>query len=256
MTLALTGVDLLPGEELLCRLEVADNDAYSGSKTTSSESFVVRYPGIEEIVSGEAFEAPLESLEELGEREERLARRMEELAREHRGEERVGAEERRQFRQLAEEQTGVVARAEEVVRRLEDTLNALYEEDLITPESFAKLSEVQGLFIIPSFRSSDYVSMLVELVPELTQADTTPLCNPELPALSRVVIYDPADPDNTRRPHPGFSTWPEVMEAAASLHRNTASAPISSMATKCLVGCAASSTSRLTSSSVMPRVFA
>jgi fatty-acyl-CoA synthase len=78
-------------------------------------------------------------------------------------------------------------------------------------------SEVQGLFIIPAFRSSDYVSMLVELVPELTQATTTPLGNPELPALSRVVIYDPADPDNTRRPHPGFSTWQEVMEAAASV---------------------------------------
>ncbi|MCK4593567.1 hypothetical protein KAU45_03630 [bacterium] len=141
----LVGVDLLPGEELLCHLEVTDNDAYSGPKTTSSASFVVRYPGIEEIVTGEAFAGPLETLEELGEREERLARRMEELAREHRGEERVGPEEWRQFRQLAEEQSEVVARAEEVVRRLEDTLNALYEESLITPESFAKLSEVQRL---------------------------------------------------------------------------------------------------------------
>lgn len=28
-------------------------------------------------------------------------------------------------------------------------------------------SEVQGLFVIPSFRTSDYVSMLVELIPEL-----------------------------------------------------------------------------------------
>ena len=34
-----------------------------------------------------------------------------------------------------------------------------------------KRSEVQGLFLIPSFRSSDYVAMLVELIPELrTQA--------------------------------------------------------------------------------------
>jgi hypothetical protein len=141
----LTGVDLLPGEELLCRLEVTDNDTYAGPKRASSASFVVRYPGIEEIVAGEAFEVPLESLEELGEREEFLARRVEELAREHRGEEQVGPEERRRFRGLVEEQAGVVARAEEVVRRLEDTLAALYEENLITPESFAKLSEVQGL---------------------------------------------------------------------------------------------------------------
>ncbi len=141
----LTGVDLLPGEELLCRLEVTDNDAFAGPKTVPSASFVVRYPGIEEIVEGETFAGPMDSLEELGEREERLAQRMEELAREHRGDEEVGPEEERQLRRLADEQEQAVARAEEVVRRLEDTLNALYEENLITPESFAKLSEVQGL---------------------------------------------------------------------------------------------------------------
>ncbi|HUT97801.1 MAG TPA: hypothetical protein VM054_01840 [bacterium] len=141
----LTGVDLLPGEELLCRLEVTDNDAFAGPKTVPSAGFVVRYPGIEEIVEGETFAGPLDSLEELGEREERLAQRMEELAREHRGEERVGSEEQRQLRRLMDEQAEAVARAEEVVRRLEDTLNTLYEKNLITPESFAKLSEVQGL---------------------------------------------------------------------------------------------------------------
>ncbi|MCX7020733.1 MAG: hypothetical protein NTW26_00395, partial [bacterium] len=141
----LAGVDLLPGEELLCRLEVTDNDAFAGPKTTSSVGFVVRYPGIEEIVEGETFAGPMDSLEELGEREERLAQRMEELAREHRGEEQVGSEEQRQLRRLADEQEQAVTRAEEIVHRLEDTLNTLYDENLITPESFAKLSEVQGL---------------------------------------------------------------------------------------------------------------
>ena len=34
-------------------------------------------------------------------------------------------------------------------------------------------SEVQGLFVIPAFRSSDYVAMLVELLPELHEADAT-----------------------------------------------------------------------------------
>jgi fatty-acyl-CoA synthase len=78
-------------------------------------------------------------------------------------------------------------------------------------------SEVQGLFIIPAFRSSDYVNMLVESVPELTRPAVARLANPQLPALSRVVIYDPLDPDHTRRPHPGFLTWPEVMAAAAQV---------------------------------------
>ncbi|HDR06113.1 MAG TPA: DUF4175 family protein, partial [Candidatus Coatesbacteria bacterium] len=60
---SLAGVDLLPGEELLCRLEVTDNDAFSGPKTVFSDAFVVRYPGIEEIIAGESFAGPQEALE-------------------------------------------------------------------------------------------------------------------------------------------------------------------------------------------------
>jgi fatty-acyl-CoA synthase len=82
-------------------------------------------------------------------------------------------------------------------------------------------AEVQGLFIIPAFRSSDYVAMLLERVPELAQAAAMPLANPDLPSLSRVVIYDPADPEHTRRPRPGFLTWQEVLAAAESVDRET-----------------------------------
>jgi fatty-acyl-CoA synthase len=82
-------------------------------------------------------------------------------------------------------------------------------------------SEVQGLFTIPAFRSSDYVDMLVELLPELTQGAPDELDNKELPLLRRVVIYDPADPDNTGRPQPGFMTWPEVLAAGAQVAAET-----------------------------------
>ncbi len=34
-----------------------------------------------------------------------------------------------------------------------------------------------------------------------------------LPAMRRVVIYDPASPADTRRPQPGFMTWAEVLAA-------------------------------------------
>jgi fatty-acyl-CoA synthase len=75
-----------------------------------------------------------------------------------------------------------------------------------------KRSEVQGLFLIPSFRSSDYVAMLCELLPEL-KSDDTELHSAGLPLLRRVVLYDPAQPEQTARPHPGFSLWQEVLQA-------------------------------------------
>ena len=75
-------------------------------------------------------------------------------------------------------------------------------------------SEVQGIFTIPSFRSSDYVAMLVELLPELKRAGSSQIGNAELPHLRRVVIYDPAQPLDMTRPYPGFTTWQDVMHAA------------------------------------------
>jgi fatty-acyl-CoA synthase len=79
-------------------------------------------------------------------------------------------------------------------------------------------SEVQGIFTIPTFRSSDYVAMLVELIPELMQShDNSVLDNSEFPFLRKVVIYDPIDAEHTQRPHKGFMVWPEVIAAAGSI---------------------------------------
>ena len=78
-------------------------------------------------------------------------------------------------------------------------------------------SEVNGLFMIPGFRSSDYVAMLIELLPELEDSAADEIGNSDLPALRRVVIYDPAAPEQTRRPHPGFTTWAEVLAAGEAI---------------------------------------
>jgi fatty-acyl-CoA synthase len=80
-------------------------------------------------------------------------------------------------------------------------------------------SEVQGLFTIPRFRGSDYVAMLVELIPALRTAAPSELDSDEFPALRRVILYDPIHPDKTPRPHAGFVTWPEVLSGADSVSK-------------------------------------
>ncbi len=80
-------------------------------------------------------------------------------------------------------------------------------------------SEVNGLFLIPGFRHSDYIAILTELIPRLKDEATLPK-DGDFPALRRVVVYDPAAPTETRRPHPGFTTWPELQAAAATVSSN------------------------------------
>ena len=78
-------------------------------------------------------------------------------------------------------------------------------------------SEVQGLFVIPRFRSSDYLQMLLELIPDLERTESDRLACQEFPLLRRVVVYDPTDPAHSVAPHPGFTTWQAVLAAGGSV---------------------------------------
>jgi fatty-acyl-CoA synthase len=83
-------------------------------------------------------------------------------------------------------------------------------------------SELQGLVVIPAFRSSDYVAMLMELLPELQNAGAArELTSRDFPQLRRIVVYDPAAPGKTRRPQPGFLTWAELLAAGTAVSGET-----------------------------------
>ncbi|MET0102647.1 MAG: AMP-binding protein [Sedimenticola sp.] len=82
-----------------------------------------------------------------------------------------------------------------------------------------KRSEVQGLFLIPAFRSSDYVGMVLKLLPSLGEAGGE-LQSEEYPCLRRVVVFDPGSPAKTPRPAPGFLVWRDVIEAGEGVSRD------------------------------------
>ncbi len=80
-------------------------------------------------------------------------------------------------------------------------------------------SEVQGLFVIPRFRSSDYVQMLLELMPELGRVEADRFASQDFPLLRRVVVYDPGAPAHSAAPQPGFTTWQAALAAGEGVPR-------------------------------------
>jgi fatty-acyl-CoA synthase len=74
-------------------------------------------------------------------------------------------------------------------------------------------SKIQGIFTIPSFRTSDYVGMLRDLIPELEKETEGDLVATAFPFLRRVVVYDADVPLQTERPAPGFMVWQDVIAA-------------------------------------------
>jgi len=78
-----------------------------------------------------------------------------------------------------------------------------------------RLAEVNALFLIPSFRSSAYVDMLLELVPEArdgVDAGSDARLRAHLfPHFRHAVVWDPADPGRTERWAPALPTWGEFL---------------------------------------------
>jgi fatty-acyl-CoA synthase len=78
-------------------------------------------------------------------------------------------------------------------------------------------SAVQGLVMIPRFRSSDYIAMLLELLPELATISPDDLHSDKLPSLRRVVLYDPTAPLQTARRYPGILSWQALLAAGEAI---------------------------------------
>ncbi|AJR05816.1 acyl-CoA synthetase [Photobacterium gaetbulicola Gung47] len=72
-------------------------------------------------------------------------------------------------------------------------------------------SEVQGLFVIPSFRGSNYISMLMVLLPELNRHSLY-LSSKAFPHLHSVVVFDPESSEKTSRPANGFRVWLDILD--------------------------------------------
>ena len=78
-------------------------------------------------------------------------------------------------------------------------------------------SEVEGLFVIPKFRSSNYIDMLVSLMPELKHPTDGKLQLKDFPALRHIVVYEPSNPMQTVYDYSGMMTWQQVMSQATTV---------------------------------------
>ena len=80
-----------------------------------------------------------------------------------------------------------------------------------------RLARVETLFLIPQFRSSNYVQMLLSLAPDADRQLPDMFHAEELPDLASVVLWDPERPMETERPARGFFTWQEVLRLGESV---------------------------------------
>lgn len=78
-------------------------------------------------------------------------------------------------------------------------------------------SQVQCLVVMPKFKSSHYLDMLLEILPELKHFQAKNLKTEKLPDLCRIIVYDPVKPDQTIVPFSSFTVWQALISAAAQI---------------------------------------
>ena len=77
-----------------------------------------------------------------------------------------------------------------------------------------KQSQVQCLVMIPEFKNSHYIDMVLELLPELKQLHMQQIKTDALPDLRRIIVYDSADPSQTAVPYACFTVWQKLISVA------------------------------------------
>ena len=93
------------------------------------------------------------------------------------------------------------------------TVNPAYRTHEL--EYVLKQSDASAIILIGNFRSSDYVGMLNEVVPELVTSAPGQLRSDKLPHLRNVIFippYAPASEDISRECPPGMWPWDDVRE--------------------------------------------
>jgi fatty-acyl-CoA synthase len=70
------------------------------------------------------------------------------------------------------------------------------------------------VFLIPRFRSSDYVAMLTQLIPELAKKKTDSVESKQFPHLRRLVLFDPDKTASATAAVDGFLPWEEFLARA------------------------------------------
>jgi hypothetical protein len=141
-------LDVIPGDAINYYVTVADNDALTGPKYARTETYVARVPTLYDFYQDieDDQDADMEDLEEIAEEAEMLKEDFEEIMEDIRRTDDVGWEEQQAIKQNLGQQDELRERLEEFEQSLDETLDRMGENPLVSFEVIEKLEEIRRLF--------------------------------------------------------------------------------------------------------------
>jgi hypothetical protein len=173
----LAPLQLLPGEVVTYFLEVFDNDAVSGPKSTRTPLMTVRFPTLAELYTDmeEQHGEDVVKLEEILEEAEMLRTELETVSRELKQERRVSWEQKKQMEGLWTTYDRMAQNMDEVNRALEESARRLESYDPSNWELAEKILEVRQL--LDELQDPELKSAIERLQEALAELDISEMEN-------------------------------------------------------------------------------
>jgi hypothetical protein len=139
---------LIPSDIVRYRADIYDNDNFSGPKKSSSQTYSVRLPSLDEIV-GEIEKKQNENivdLEQVYKTEKDLQKKLEELSREMLKEKEIDWTKKKEMEEALNKQQELAEKLKDLSERIEKATTQLEENKLLTLDMMEKMTELRKLF--------------------------------------------------------------------------------------------------------------
>jgi len=139
---------LLPLDQIGYFFEVFDNDRISGPKIGRSDTYIARFPSMLEIFEDvtRMQDDQIHSLESMAEKVEALDKKLKDISNDIKANREIPWEKRREIKETVEKQHQIEQQVDALENDIDNMLEKLQKNDLVSMETLEKYQELHNLF--------------------------------------------------------------------------------------------------------------
>ena len=135
-------------DEIKYFVSLTDNDQINGPKTSRSSEYFIRFPSLEQIFDefAEKQSEAENDLEKVARESAELQEKLEEISRELKRENQIDWERKKQIESTLDSQKNIQEKLEKIQKDLDEAIEKLEQNQLLSPEILEKYRQLQDLF--------------------------------------------------------------------------------------------------------------
>ncbi len=156
-------ITMAPGDRIAYHLELTDNDAVSGPKTTISPEYLIRFPTVEEMYAQQENERQdgIVDLRESLESQVDLRKQIEKISQDLRQSGSMQWEQKQEVEQLLKRQEEIAQKMENLADSMDRQLDRMQQGQLFSPEMMQKIAQIRDL--VRQIQNPEFLKKMEEM---------------------------------------------------------------------------------------------